>query len=416
MHSYTWLQAIRVLAGLDPGHPYLPSTTPPIPECDPPRVKELLADGVATVEGIPHDGDLHEPIPAAAWRRIKIEFHRSETKERPLLTVARLPGRHVPDLTASRMWYDLLISAEGLGALQASAQRFAPAMATSEVQIRSDGGQKSAAALVHVLVAIADAADQIAALNPPNSPERILARLRRSIERGSLKADAEVGTDGPGCVLASDLGGWCYRRGLVCSDEWEPLQPTDDDVPLDQQTAVYVPVLDAADWVAHYADDAAECLVWAFEREIKPRLQRGELHAIGRKDCTGEAQVIPSPHRVDSECFFLDPNGGRLRPEGRPQRGICWDRVKVCRDAVLRLWPLPIGVTLTTADGSGASGSSAPKLTLNAERDCRGYLKQLMSSGSDPEPKEAVWLRCQEKFGPSLSGRAFDRAWANAAR
>ena len=95
MPSYTWLQAIRVLAGLDPGHPYLPSMTPPIPECDPPRVKELLADGVATVEGIPHDGDLHEPIPAAAWRLIKksSSIDRTQRNDRS----KRWPG--CPDAT-----------------------------------------------------------------------------------------------------------------------------------------------------------------------------------------------------------------------------------------------------------------------------------------------------------------------------
>ena len=124
MRSYTWLQAIRVLAGQEPGHPHIPSTTPPVPECDPPLLKGMLAAGVATVMGVPSGGDMHEPIPAAAWMRIRIVFLRSRTKERSWETVAQLPGGLVPDLTASRSWIDLQISEEDLGALNAAATRW----------------------------------------------------------------------------------------------------------------------------------------------------------------------------------------------------------------------------------------------------------------------------------------------------
>ena len=117
MPSYTWLQAIRVLAGQEPGHPHIPSTTPPVPECDPPLLKGMLADGVATVMGVPSGGDMHEPIPAVAWRRTRIVFLKATTKERSLETVAQLPGGPVPDLTASRSWSDLQISHGGLAAL-----------------------------------------------------------------------------------------------------------------------------------------------------------------------------------------------------------------------------------------------------------------------------------------------------------
>ena len=63
------------------GDPYLPDAQRRrYPSASRPVVKELLADGIAVVEGIPRDGDLHEPIPAIAWRRIKIVFLESRPK------------------------------------------------------------------------------------------------------------------------------------------------------------------------------------------------------------------------------------------------------------------------------------------------------------------------------------------------
>ena len=173
MPSYTWLQAVRILAGREAGHPYIPDTTPPIPYWEPPRVKELLADGVATVMGVPGDGDRHEPIPAAAWMRLRIEFSRSDTKERPLETIARLPDKHAPDLTASRIWRDLQISAEGLAALQAAAGRFAqvptifPADSEmNDAQVHPRSSKALAVQLVPILVAIDNAAAQMRRAKP----------------------------------------------------------------------------------------------------------------------------------------------------------------------------------------------------------------------------------------------------------
>ena len=121
MPSYTWLQAIRILAGREPGHPHIPSTTPPVLECAPPRLMDMLAEGIAVVTGVPSAGDMHETIPAAAWKRIRIVFLRSTTMERSLETVAQLPGGTLPDLTASRSWSDLQVSEQDMAALKAAA-------------------------------------------------------------------------------------------------------------------------------------------------------------------------------------------------------------------------------------------------------------------------------------------------------
>ena len=47
----------------------------------------------------------------------------------------------------------------------------------------------------------------------------------------------------------------------------------------------------------------------------------------------------------------------------------------------------------------GSDRTSGRKHTLKAERDCLTYLRRLMSSGIDPEPRDAVEGRCKEKFG-----------------
>jgi hypothetical protein len=209
MPTYTWLQAIRVLAGLEPGHPYLPSMEPPVPECDPPRVKELLADGVATVEGIPHDGDLHEPIPAAAWRRIRIGFFPSETTERPLWTVAILPGRFVPDLTASRTWRDLLISADGVHALKAAAEGLVHPAGANDTPTLPSGDAPGATGRKHTLKAERNCLDYLKELMSSGSdPEpREVVKLRCQ----------EIRTRAEWTSLQSGLGHRCTRsgRGLV---------------------------------------------------------------------------------------------------------------------------------------------------------------------------------------------------------
>ena len=129
---------------------------------------------------------------------------------------------------------------------------------------------------------------------------------------------------------------WCpisavgaIGRGLVCSDEWEPLQPTDDDVPLDQQTAGVCSRLGRR----------------GLGRPLRRR--RGRVPRVGvRKGDQAKAAAGRVPRdrpkglrqrsAGDSESSTWIPSSswwifvtGRLRPEGRPQRGICWDRVKV---------------------------------------------------------------------------------------
>ena len=135
MRTYTWLQAMRMLAGLPPGDPYVPSTTPPIPPLDPPCLREFLFDGVAVVQGVPDTGDLHEPVPAEAWRRVAIELRTTKTKDHPFEIVARLPGKHVPDLTESRSWSDLVITSAGIDALRASYQERAQELSDMEKEL-----------------------------------------------------------------------------------------------------------------------------------------------------------------------------------------------------------------------------------------------------------------------------------------
>jgi hypothetical protein len=110
MPSYSWWQALRVLAGQDPGAADLPDTDIPVLEVQPARVTSLLADGVAVVLGVPSGGDLHEEIPAPAWRRIRIELRTSRTNARCVETVAALPHPLIPDVLASRFWKELQIT------------------------------------------------------------------------------------------------------------------------------------------------------------------------------------------------------------------------------------------------------------------------------------------------------------------
>ena len=301
------------------------------------------------------DGDLHEPIPAIAWWRIRIEFLLSDSKDRLFETVAKVPGKHVPDLTASRMWSDLRISADGLAALQAAAQRFARAAtmppersSLNEAPIEPGDFHAPATVLVRMLVAVDDGAEQIAEVNPPRAPAYILARLLRSIERGSLNAPSIGVADGKQCALMPDLAGWCYYRGLICPQDWGPLPPSEDDcVPLDEGTSAYVPMCDAVHWIAYYADDPAECIAWAANKELLPKLEAGVLTAVGRKDRTGDYMEIPSTAFIDVELFPLDPEGGHILPKNHGARGARWDRIRLRKDDVLRLWPRQQQITLT---------------------------------------------------------------------
>jgi hypothetical protein len=116
--SYSWWRAIRVLAGQDPGAAHLPDTDIPVLEVQPASITSLLADGVAVVLGVPSGGDLHEEIPALAWRRIRIELRTSRTNTRCFETVAALPDQHIPDVFASRFWKELQITDRELAKLK----------------------------------------------------------------------------------------------------------------------------------------------------------------------------------------------------------------------------------------------------------------------------------------------------------
>ena len=87
---------------------------------------------------------------------------------------------------------------------------------------------------------------------------------------------------------------------------------------------------------------------------------------------------------------------------------------RVEMDDVVKAVSAALQEPIEPADESQTSTGATRKHTLKAERNCLDYLKELMSSGSDPEPREAVKQRCLENFGPGLSGRAFSRAWGTA--
>jgi hypothetical protein len=125
MPSYSWWQAIRILAGQEPGAADLPSLELPCLESQPAAIVSLLADGAAVVLGVPFGGDVHEEIPAAAWRRIRIELRTSRSKARPFETVAALPGPVLGDVFASRGWTDLQVPERELARLVAAAERLA---------------------------------------------------------------------------------------------------------------------------------------------------------------------------------------------------------------------------------------------------------------------------------------------------
>jgi hypothetical protein len=69
------------------------------------------------------------------------------------------------------------------------------------------------------------------------------------------------------------------------------------------------------------------------------------------------------------------------------------------------------------ADNSAAGATRhnvRPRLTINAERDCKDWLfKRMTVNKTSPERKPDVELEALERF-PGLSQNAFNRAWANA--
>ena len=216
--------------------------------------------------------------------------------------------------------------------------------------------------------------------------------------------------DGTANALADDLAGWCYYRCLVCPNDWGHLLPMESDgVPLDQQTTVYVPALDAAHWVAYHADDPTECIAWAVEREIMPMLQTGKLAAIGRKDCTGELQTIPTPSWVDSWLFVLDPTGGKLRPEGHSAGGACWDRIKLQRDDVIRLWP-PVRRSSEEPPANhcyrtGLPGKPSSIYLVEAELDQRVAAGAKWRSKQGCAEELASWLKAEHPHSPRATAK-----------
>jgi hypothetical protein len=117
MRYYTWFQAMRMLAGMEPGAPGLPATAPTAPE--PLGLCDLLADGVAAVEGVTNGAAIHEEIPRKAWLRMSLivfepRAHGSKFYE-SVATLLRVPG--VPRVGTYR---DLLFTETGIGALRAA--------------------------------------------------------------------------------------------------------------------------------------------------------------------------------------------------------------------------------------------------------------------------------------------------------
>jgi hypothetical protein len=128
MRWYSWGQAIQVLVGREPKPGDLGgifADGPPYPDIRSKPLLSLLADGRAEVQGVPFDGQVHQPIPADAWRRIAIEIrsgipYAANDEEFGIVAVLP-PGMPGATKTAGGGWHHLEISEAELAKLQTAA-------------------------------------------------------------------------------------------------------------------------------------------------------------------------------------------------------------------------------------------------------------------------------------------------------
>ena len=146
---------------------------------------------------------------------------------------------------------------------------------------------------------------------------------------------------------------------------------------------------DAVHWIAYYADDPAECITWAANEELLPKLEAEELTAVGRKDRTGDYVEIPSTALVDVELFPLDPDGGHILPKNHGARGARWGG-RLWKDDLLRLWPRQQQITLTPANGG--IDHARRKISAEAEAGLKRMLAIPQADGGlVPRPKPRRW-------------------------
>jgi hypothetical protein len=330
MPSYSWWQAIQVLAGREPGTGDVPGITegPPYLELEPEAVLALLADGCAVVLGVPFDGQVHAPIPADAWRRIRIQL-RSDPPfavgEEPFGVVAVLRAGQGGGKSAGGGWHHLVVTGPELAKLKATAERLTGSRTSPEV------GEPQGTAADGPAVTLPDAAAQIGAVNPAEGAPELLARLARTAELGNLRTAPAPGAEPPLVATLMDLAAWCRRRALACPDEWGSA-PADEDGPVppaERDPDPWITPLEAAEWLAYRARDATDDLEAAVTGKLLPALRAGRLTAAGREGGAGEHQEIPPVRWARAELDVLAAEGGMLwlgherrtrRRLGRPRR------------------------------------------------------------------------------------------------
>ena len=117
MTTYSWLQMIRLLDGKEPGSPHIPETDGLEPHLLSDTLRRALAGGVAAILGVPVYGHIHEPIPAEAWHRIRIDLRSAppySSQGVPFGIAAISPAATAGEFRDGTGWYDLKISATEL--------------------------------------------------------------------------------------------------------------------------------------------------------------------------------------------------------------------------------------------------------------------------------------------------------------